>query len=146
MNGDRLDSHFLAGPDDAAGNLAAIGDQDLFELARIESHKKSPQKSTSSTKRMLVLLVPFCDLTFNAEQRLAVLYRLPVLDINLDYFTPGLGLNLVHELHGFNDTDHRLRLDTRADLHERLGGGRRRAIKRADDGRRDDVHVLIVGG
>jgi hypothetical protein len=44
VNGDGLDSHFLAGPDDATGDLATIGDQDLLELARIKSHKKSAAK------------------------------------------------------------------------------------------------------
>src|SRR3954447_1258463 len=41
VNGDRLDAHLLAGPDDATSNLAAIGYQDLLELARIKSHQKN---------------------------------------------------------------------------------------------------------
>ena len=38
MNSDGLDSHLLAGPDNATSNLAAIGNQDLFELAGIKRH------------------------------------------------------------------------------------------------------------
>src|SRR6185369_573917 len=61
VNGDRLDAHLFAGPDDATGNLAAIGDQDLLELARIKSHQKSsPQKGTKSTKNHFVPFVLFC--------------------------------------------------------------------------------------
>src|ERR1043166_2897941 len=105
-----------------------------------------PQKSTSSTKRMLVLLVPFYHLTFDTEQRLAVLYRLPVFNINLDDFSARLGLNLVHEFHGFDDADDRLRLDTRPNLHKRLRTRRWRSIKRTDDRRSDHVQVLIVRG
>jgi hypothetical protein len=44
MDGDRLDAHLLARPDDAAGDLAAIGDQDFFELARVESHSTKKHK------------------------------------------------------------------------------------------------------
>jgi hypothetical protein len=33
MNGHRPDTHFLAGPDDAAGNLAAVGNQNFANLA-----------------------------------------------------------------------------------------------------------------
>jgi hypothetical protein len=33
VNGDGNDSHFAAGPDDADGDLAAVGDQNFFEHA-----------------------------------------------------------------------------------------------------------------
>src|SRR5690349_14275535 len=97
----------------------------FLNLRGLKAIRNLPQKSTSRTKRVLVLLVPYCDLTFNAEQRLAVLYRLPVFNINLDHFAAGFGLNLVHELHGLDNANHRLRLDARADLYERLGRRRR---------------------
>src|SRR5690349_18920103 len=54
VNGDRLDAHLLAGPDDATSNLATIGDQDLLKFARIKSHINSPQKSTKCTSFLLV--------------------------------------------------------------------------------------------
>jgi hypothetical protein len=50
VDGDGLDSHFLASPDDAAGNLAAIGDQDFFELARVKGHKKLAAKKHKQHK------------------------------------------------------------------------------------------------
>jgi hypothetical protein len=59
MDGDRLDPHLLARPNDATGNLASIGDQDLLELARIKSHIKSPQKSTKGTNSFLCILCLF---------------------------------------------------------------------------------------
>src|SRR6185503_15455828 len=60
VNRDRLDAHLLTGPDDATGNLATIGDQDLLEFAWIKSHINSPQKSTKCTSFLLVLFVLFC--------------------------------------------------------------------------------------
>ncbi len=52
VHGDRLDAHLLAGPDQTAGDLAAVSDQDLFEFARFEGHLVS-QKSTRTTKNAL---------------------------------------------------------------------------------------------
>src|SRR5215470_643906 len=60
VHGDRLDAHLLAGPDDATGNLAAIGDQDLLELARIKGHKIRATKKHKMHKLMLVPLCVFC--------------------------------------------------------------------------------------
>src|SRR5262249_24817210 len=130
VNSDCLDSHLLAGPDNATGNLAAVCDQDLFELARIESHKKPATKKHKTHKMFLVPFVPFCDLTANTKEWLAVLNRLAVLDVNLDYFTRGFRLNLVHEFHGFDNADNCVLLDVAANLHERIGVWRRRAIER----------------
>src|SRR6185295_2768596 len=59
MNGDRLDAHLLAGPDNATGNLASIGDQDLLEFARIKCHINSQQKSTKCTSFSFVPFVLF---------------------------------------------------------------------------------------
>jgi hypothetical protein len=60
VNGDRLDAHLLAGPDDATGNLAAIGDQNLLKLARIKSHKKMRRKKAQKTQVVVVPFVLFC--------------------------------------------------------------------------------------
>src|ERR1043165_8621685 len=91
------------------------------------------------------LLCASCALLWlNSKKRLAVFYRLAILDINLDYFTTRLSLNLVHEFHGFDDAHHRLRFDVAADLHKRIRRRRRRTIERADDGRRNDVQILIL--
>src|ERR1051326_9096014 len=116
----------------------------FLNLRGLKAIRNLPQKSTSSTKRMLVLLVRFYYLTFDTEQRLAVLYRLPVFNINLDDFSARLGLNLVHEFHGFDDADDRLRLDTRPNLHKRLRPGTWQFIKRTDDRGIDTVRVRIA--
>ena len=93
----------------------------------------------------LVPFVLFCGLTSNSKKRLAVFYRLAILNINLDYFTARLGLNLVHEFHGFDYAHNRFGLNVTADLHKRIRRRRRRTIERADDWRRNDVEILILG-
>ena len=50
----------------------------------------------------------FSGLTSDSKKRLAVFYRLAILNVDLDYFTTGLGLNLVHEFHGLDDAHDRL--------------------------------------
>src|SRR5678816_4614234 len=59
VHGDRLDAHLFTGPDDTTGNLAAIGDQDLLELARIKSHKKCAAKKHKRHKLFLCFLCLF---------------------------------------------------------------------------------------
>ena len=44
----------------------------------------------------------------NSKQRLAVFYGLTVFDVDFDDLTRNLGLYLVHQLHGFDDTNRRL--------------------------------------
>src|SRR5262249_53881124 len=63
-------------------------------------------KKAQKTQNVFVPFVPRCGLTADAEERLAVLDRLPVLDVNLYYFTRRLSLNLVHEFHRFDDAYH----------------------------------------
>ena len=64
MNGDRLDAHLLARPDDATSDLAAIGDQDLLELARIEMPSEIRHKKHKSANEFtsFVPFVPYCGL------------------------------------------------------------------------------------
>src|SRR5690242_13153149 len=66
MNGDGLDAHLLASPDDATRDLAAICDQDLFELARIECHRSLATKKHKRQKILSSCLlcssVPYCGL------------------------------------------------------------------------------------
>ena len=54
------------------------------------------------------------------EEPLAVFDRLAVLDQDLDDRALGFSLDLVHDLHRFDDADQRVILDLRADVHERL--------------------------
>src|SRR5579864_8422839 len=50
------------------------------------------------------------------EQPLAVLDGLPALDIDVHDFAVVLGVDFVHELHGFDDAEHLPLLHSRADL------------------------------
>ena len=73
------------------------------------------------------------------EQRLAELDGLAVLDEDRLDRAGGVGLDLVHQLHRLDDAQRVALLDRVADLDERLGAGRRRAIERADHRALDDV-------
>src|SRR5688572_10875474 len=79
----------------------------------------------------------------DSEKRLTVLNSLPVLDVDFRDFARGLSLNLIHQLHRFNDADYGLGFDVAADAHEAFGRGRRRAIESPDDRRSYDVQSLI---
>src|SRR5271155_4948271 len=81
------------------------------------------------------------------EERLAVFDRLAALNEALDDLTGGVGLDLVHELHGFDDAENLSVLDLIADFHKGRRARRGRLIEGADDGRLDDVQpgVLVWG-
>src|SRR6185369_4288224 len=92
--------------------------------------------TTKKHKRHKKEFVPFllvCDLTTDAEERLTVFNRLPVLHVNLNNLTSRFRLNLIHEFHGFNDADDRFRLDVAANLHKRIRSRRGGSIERADN-------------
>ncbi len=78
MDGDGLDAEFLAGAQDAQGDFAAIGDEDLVEHAR--------------PRRLL-----------DDQERLAVFDRLPVLDEDVRDRAGARGGDLVHRLHRLDD-------------------------------------------
>src|SRR5436190_8235350 len=69
------------------------------------------------------------------KQPFSVLNRLSALDIDVDDFAVVLGIDLVHQLHGFDDAEHLALLHLAADLDERSRARFRRLIERADDGR-----------
>src|SRR6218665_1896405 len=54
----------------------------------------------------------------DAEQRLAELDRLTILHEDLRHATRHVGLDLVHQFHGFDDAEHLALLHHRAHLHE----------------------------
>src|SRR5947207_1269927 len=60
-------------------------------------------------------------LSLDDEKRLTEFDRLAVLDQDLRDAAGLVGLDLVHDLHGFDDADGLAFLDLRADLDERLG-------------------------
>src|SRR4051812_23477688 len=117
MYGDRLDAHLLACPDNAARNLAAIGDQDFPKFA-CHSHTKvpNPKSQTPSLNQFpdFGLWTWNLGLLLYPEERLAVFDRLAVLYVNLYHLASGFRLNLVHQLHGFDDADGGVMLDVAA--------------------------------
>src|SRR5262245_37046353 len=73
VHSDRLDAELAARKDDPQGHFATIGDQDLLE------HSADP----------------------NRKQPLAVLNRVAVFSVDVHDFSVVLGIDFVHELHGF---------------------------------------------
>ena len=71
------------------------------------------------------------------HERLAELDRLPVLHQDLLHDAGLVRLDLVHELHRFDDAERVPRLHGVADLDERFGARRRSPIERADHRRLD---------
>ena len=107
---DGLDPELAAGEDHPQRDLAAVGDQDLLE------HQLQPDR----------------------EQPLAVLHRLAVLDVDVDDLAVVFGVDLVHQLHRFDDAEHLALVHAVADSKQRLRSGLGRAIERADDRRLDN--------
>src|SRR5438552_12523808 len=69
----------------------------------------------------------------DAEQRLPVFHGLSVLDEDAQHFTTDVGLDLVHEFHGFDDAQSLASLDVRAYLGERLCTRTWRPVIGSDD-------------
>ena len=84
VHGHGGDAQILAGPDDAQCDLPAIGDEYLLK------QEGSPGSNSSGT---------------DPEQRLIVLDRFPGIDQDLDDFSLHFSLDLVHDLHGFDDAE-----------------------------------------
>src|SRR6202011_644402 len=81
----------------------------------------------------------------DGKQSLPVLYRLSVHDeLALDD-ARGLGLNLIHELHRFDDAEDLPRLHPLSYSYERRRARRRALIKGADDGRLHQNQVRVGG-
>src|SRR5215475_14181208 len=81
----------------------------------------------------------------DAEQRLPELHRLPVLDQDLGDLPRLVGLDLVHQLHRLNDAEDLALLHHRAHLDEGRLIRRGRAVEGADEGRVDQVALLVAG-
>src|SRR4029077_14069012 len=139
---DSTNAHLLAGPDNTAGNLAAVGDQYFLKLSKFRYHLlskvQSPRsKALSSSIGLGPRTLDFGRLLLNAVERLTILNGLSILNVNLGNFSGSFGLDFIHQLHCLDNTDHRIGLDTAPDFHKSLGVGRGGAIKGADDWRGD---------
>src|SRR5262245_58878687 len=82
----------------------------------------------------------------HADELLAVLDVLAVLDEDLGDLAVGLGLDLVHELHGLDDADDLALAHGRAHVDEGGGLGRRRAVEGAHERRRVERASLARPG
>src|SRR5215208_2659038 len=108
--------------------------------ARITRRAISPRLATKTflNTGVLRLLAAGTDLGggfgVNQEQRLAILDGLRALRQNFYDAPVDFRLNLVHELHGFHDTQDLSFFDQVTFLHIRVGVWRRRPIEGADDG------------
>src|SRR5574341_2607205 len=92
--------------------------------------------------RLLCVASP---MRIHPEKDLAELHRLRVLRDDLPNHARDLGLDLVHDLHRFDDAHHLPHIHPAADLHIRLGGGLGRLIERPHH-RRLDLAQLGTGG
>src|SRR5450432_382518 len=77
--------------------------------------------------------------SFDDEERLTEFDRLAVLAQDLADRPGRVGLDLVHDLHRFDDADRVAHLDDAAELDERFGARIRRAIEGADHRRLDYI-------
>src|SRR5437899_9865137 len=106
----------------------------------------SERLAVSSWQNFAFLLTAHRSLLLDSEEGLSVLDGLAVLDVNLDDFARSFGLNLVHQLHRFDNANDRVGLDFAADAHKTFGCRRGRAKEGADDGRGNNVQILIFRG
>src|SRR5215203_1547910 len=106
-----------AGPDDAQGDLAPVRYKDLAD-------------------HWTLLFGP------EVEERLVVLDTPGVLGQDLDDFARDVGGDLVHQLHRLDDAEDLPRLDPVPYLDVGFLPGRRRPVKRPDQGRADRVQPV----
>ena len=89
-------------------------------------------------------LTPLLFMPSNGKQRLAEFDGLAVGDEAFDDFAGGVGLDFVHQLHGFDNADDLAFFDVIAGGDEGRGTGRRRAVIGSDDRRFDDMQFASV--
>src|SRR5262249_40905237 len=82
----------------------------------------------------------------NGKQGLAVFDRLSVGDQHFDYFTGDVRLNLIHQLHGFNNAQNLPCRHLVSRFDERQGTRRRSLIKGAYDRGFYLVQFFLWGG
>src|SRR5688500_4931588 len=76
----------------------------------------------------------FLNIGFYGEQPLAVLHGLTVLDVDFDHFSVVFGVDLVHQLHRFDDAENLPLLHGGAHVDKRRGAWLRGTEERADNG------------
>src|ERR1039458_6230224 len=81
----------------------------------------------------------------DGKQSLPVLHRLAVQDELAFDDAPDFGLDLIHELHGFDDAEDLSGLDAFAGADEGGGAGGGAFVESADDGRFDQGEAGVGG-
>src|ERR1700747_3390666 len=78
----------------------------------------------------------------DSEQWLTVFHWLPILNKNPQHFPAAVGLNLVHQLHGFDNAQSFPVFHISTNFHKRLRAGAGRTIESANDGWLHGVQVF----
>src|SRR5688572_28460273 len=116
--------------------FASVSASEWTTTVRMPISRQARWMRSAISPRLAIRILP--NISAEDEKRLAVLHRLAVLDEDRLHHAGGVGLDLVHELHRLDDADRVALLHRLPDLDERLGIGRRRAVKGADHRRLDD--------
>ncbi len=127
---DRANAEFLARIQNAQRDFATIGNQNLtkhsYPLSEASSVNIADRSNSAELKRGL----PEFD-------------GLAVGDQALDDLAGGVGLDLVHQLHGFDDADHLALFHAIAGRDKSRGAWRRRTVIGADNRRLDQMQACI---
>ena len=122
IDGQSLDAQFTTCPDDAEGDFAAIGDEDLLNhFWKREIHPTTPDAPDAGIGRGRMGTGSVVRLAlFDLKEALTVFDGLPVFDKEFQDGTLGFRLDFVHDLHGLDDADHGVFDDFGANIGERL--------------------------
>src|SRR5437868_6804282 len=123
VHGNGFDAELFAGTDDTKSDFSAIGNQDLVEHAK-----------TAGLVRLM---------RADAEQRLSVLHWLSVIDQAFHHFAADIGLDLVHELHCFNNAKYLSCFNLVSWFYERRRAWRRGLVKRSHNGRLNNMQTFL---
>ena len=119
INDGRLDAHFAAGADDPQCDFSAVGDEDLREHRfRVQGQGSGFEMNPDPDPE------PFSRFTRNSVCPNSTVC--PLVDQDLGDRAAAFGLDVVEDLHRFDDADVGFLVDVRADGDERLGIGARR--------------------
>src|ERR1700722_377164 len=92
------------------------------------------------------VLVLLLSVGMNAEQRFAILHRLPVFYQDANHFAGHFRFDLIHQLHRFDDAQHLPLLHTVSRFHKRRSPWGGRGVESPYNRRLDDVQVVAPAG
>src|SRR5215471_21870070 len=113
--------------------FASVSAVEWTTTVRMPSSRHARWMRRAISPRFAIRILPNIDgPSADHEQRLTVFHRLAVFDQDLLDFAGDLGLDLVEQLHRFDDAQRVAGLHGLADFDERIGSRARRAIKGAN--------------